>query len=181
MNITVYLGANAGNDPALAEAVRELGSWIGANGHRLVYGGSRSGLMGQLAQSALDAGGTVTGVEPQFFVQQELQHDGLTELIVTKDMTERKTKMIELGDAFVAFPGGTGTLEEIAEVMSMVSLRQLDAPCILYNLNGYYDSLKALLNEMICKGLSSAQRQAGIHFAADLAQIHALLESDKNH
>ena len=97
MNITVYLGANAGNDPALAEAVRELGSWIGANGHRLVYGGSRSGLMGQLAQSALDAGGTVTGVEPQFFVQQELQHDGLTELIVTKDMTERKTKMIELG------------------------------------------------------------------------------------
>ena len=73
MNITVYLGANAGNDPALAEAVRELGSWIGANGHRLVYGGSRSGLMGQLAQSALDAGGTVTGVEPQFFVQQELQ------------------------------------------------------------------------------------------------------------
>ena len=181
MNITVYLGANAGNDPALAEAVRELGSWIGANGHRLVYGGSRSGLMGQLAQSALDAGGTVTGVEPQFFVQQELQHDGLTELIVTKDMTERKTKMIELGDAFVAFPGGTGTLEEIAEVMSMVSLRQLDAPCILYNLNGYYDSLKALLNEMICKGLSSAQRQAGIHFAADLAQIRALLESDKNH
>ena len=181
MNITVYLGANAGNDPALAEAVRELGSWIGANGHRLVYGGSRSGLMGQLAQSALDAGGTVTGVEPQFFVQQELQHDGLTELIVTKDMTERKTKMIELGDAFIAFPGGTGTLEEIAEVMSMVSLRQLDAPCILYNLNGYYDSLKALLNEMICKGLSSAQRQAGIHFAADLAQIRALLESDKNH
>lgn len=181
MNITVYLGANAGNDPALAEAVRELGSWIGANGHRLVYGGSRSGLMGQLAQSALDAGGTVTGVEPQFFVQQELQHDGLTELIVTKDMTERKAKMIELGDAFVAFPGGTGTLEEIAEVMSMVSLRQLDEPCILYNLNGYYDSLKALLNEMICKGLSSAQRQAGIHFAADLAQIRALLESDKNH
>ena len=181
MNITVYLGANAGNDPALAEAVRELGSWIGANGHHLVYGGSRSGLMGLLAQSALDAGGTVTGVEPQFFIQQELQHDGLTELIVTRDMAERKTKMIELGDAFIAFPGGTGTLEEIAEVMSRVSLGQLDAPCILYDLNGYYDSLKALLNEMICKGLSSAQRQAGIHFAADLAQIRALLESDKNH
>ena len=135
MNITVYLGASAGNDPALAEAVRELGSWIGANGHHLVYGGSRSGLMGLLAQSALDAGGTVTGVEPQFFIQQELQHDGLTELIVTRDMAERKTKMIELGDAFIAFPGGTGTLEEIAEVMSRVSLGQLDAPCILYDLN----------------------------------------------
>ena len=167
MNITVYLGANAGNDPALAEAVRELGSWIGANGHRLVYGGSRSGLMGQLAQSALDAGGTVTGVEPQFFVQQELQHDGLTELIVTKDMTERKTKRIELG--------GTGTLEEIAEVMSKVSLGQLDAPCILYDLNGYYDSLKALLAKMIEKGLSTPQRQQGIRFAANLEEITTIL------
>ena len=175
MKITVYLGASEGNDPALKTAVQELGRWIGQSGNALVYGGSRSGLMGLLADSVLAAGGQVTGVEPRFFV------DGLTELIVTENMAQRKAKMIELGDAFVAFPGGTGTLEEIAEVMSMVSLRQLDAPCILYNLNGYYDSLKALLNEMICKGLSSAQRQAGIHFATDLAQIRALLESDKNH
>lgn len=176
MNITVYLGANAGNDPALAEAVRELGSWIGANGHRLVYGGSRSGLMGQLAQSALDAGGTVTGVEPQFFVQQELQHDGLTELIVTKDMTERKTKMIELGDAFIAFPGGTGTLEEIAEVMSKVSLGHLDAPCILYDLDGYYAGLKALLAHMVKMGLSSPERQSGIYFAKELDEIKSILK-----
>lgn len=176
MNITVYLGANAGNDPALAAAVRELGSWIGANGHRLVYGGSRSGLMGQLAQSALDAGGTVTGVEPQFFVQQELQHDGLTELIVTKDMTERKTKMIELGDAFIAFPGGTGTLEEITEVISKLSLGQLDAPCILYDLNSYYQPLHRLLQQMIAMGLSTSARQRNITFAADLAQIRAILE-----
>ena len=177
MNITVYLGANAGNDPALAEAVRELGSWIGANGHRLVYGGSRSGLMGQLAQSALDAGGTVTGVEPQFFVQQELQHDGLTELIVTKDMTERKTKMIELGDAFIAFPGGTGTLEEIAEVMSKVSLKHLEAPCILYDLDGYYTGLRMLLDHMIELGLSSKERQKGICFAKDLPEIQKILQS----
>lgn len=176
MNITVYLGANAGNDPALAAAVRELGSWIGANGHRLVYGGSRSGLMGQLAQSALDAGGTVTGVEPQFFVQQELQHDGLTELIVTKDMTERKTKMIELGDAFIAFPGGTGTLEEIAEVMSKVSLGHLDAPCILYDLDGYYAGLKALLAHMVEMGLSSPERQSGIYFVKDLDEIKSILK-----
>lgn len=175
MNITVYLGANEGSDPALAAAVRELGSWIGANGHHLVYGGSRSGLMGLLAQSTLDAGGTVTGVEPQFFIQQELQHDDLTELIVTRDMAERKTKMIELGDAFIAFPGGTGTLEEIAEVMSRVSLGQLDAPCILYDLNGYYDSLKALLDKMIEKGLSTPQRQRGIRFAANLEEITTIL------
>ena len=178
MRITVYLGANEGSDPALKQAVRELGRWIGESGNALVYGGSRSGLMGLLAESVLTAGGEVTGVEPQFFMEQELQYDGLTELIVTQDMAERKTKMIELGDAFIAFPGGTGTLEEIAEVMSRVSLKQLSAPCILYNLNGYYNSLKTLLDEMIRKGLSSARRQEGIYFAADLAQIRTLLEQN---
>ena len=94
-------------------------------------------------------------------MDQGLLYDDLTELFVTKDMTERKAKMIELGDAFIAFPGGTGTLEEIAEIMSKVSLKQLDAPCILYNLNGYYDSLKALLDHMIAMGLSSPERQQG--------------------
>ena len=87
----------------------------------------------------------MTGVEPQFFIDSEVQYDGLTRLIVTQDMTERKTRMIELGDAFIAFPGGTGTLEEITEVMSKVSLGHLDAPCILYDLDGYYAGLKALL------------------------------------
>ena len=175
MNITVYLGANEGNTPTLKAAVQELGRWIGESGNALIYGGSRSGLMGALADSVLAAGGEVTGVEPEFFVKGELQHDGLTELIVTKDMTERKTKMIELGDAFIAFPGGTGTLEEIAEVMSKVSLGQLDAPCILYDLNGYYDSLKALLAKMIEKGLSTPQRQQGIRFAANLEEITTIL------
>ena len=175
MNITVYLGAKEGNDPALKTAVQELGRWIGQSGNALVYGGSRSGLMGLLADSVLAAGGQVTGVEPRFFVEQELQHNGLTELIVTENMAQRKAKMIELGDAFIAFPGGTGTLEEIAEVMSKVSLGQLDAPCILYDLNGYYDSLKALLAKMIEKGLSTPQRQQGIRFAANLEEITTIL------
>ena len=156
MNITVYLGANEGKDPALKKAVQELGAWIGSSGNALVYGGSKSGLMGTIADSVLAAGGEATGVEPEFFIKDEFQHDGLTRLIVTKDMSERKRKMIELGDAFIAFPGGTGTLEEITEVMSKVSLKHLDAPCILYNLNGYYDSLKALLARMIEAGLSSS-------------------------
>lgn len=176
MRITVYLGANEGNDPALRKAVEELGEWIGASGNALVYGGSKSGLMGAIADSVLSAGGEATGVEPQFFIENEFQHDGLTKLIVTKDMSERKNKMIELGDAFVAFPGGTGTLEEIAEVMSKVSLKQLDAPCILYNLNGYYDDLKALLNRMIEKGLSSKERQEGIYFAENLDDIKQILK-----
>lgn len=181
MNITVYCGSNFGDNPHFEEAAHDLGAWIARAGHTLVYGGSSVGLMGAVSRAAIEGGAPVIGVEPEFFIEAGVAQHDLTELIVVETMGERKSKMIELGDAFVAFPGGTGTLEEIAEVMSMVSLRQLDAPCILYNLNGYYDSLKALLNEMICKGLSSAQRQAGIHFAADLAQIRALLESDKNH
>ena len=131
--------------------------------------------MGALADSVLNAGGRAIGIEPQFFVEKELQHDGLTQLIVTKDMSERKNKMIELGDAFIAFPGGTGTLEEIAEIISKVSLKQLDAPCILYNLNGYYDHLKALLALMIEKGLSSEERQEGIFFAENLEEIRQIL------
>ena len=88
---------------------------------------------------------------------------------------ERKAKMLELGDAFIAFPGGTGTLEEIAEVMSRVALGQLDAPCIFYNLNGYYDGLRTLLAHMIELGLSSEARQRGIYFADDLDQIRQIL------
>ena len=137
------------------------------------------GLMGALARSALEAGGKVIGVEPQFFIDRAVQLNGLTELIITPDMAQRKAKMIELGDAFIAFPGGTGTLEEIAEVMSQVSLKQLKAPCILYNLNGYYDHLKALLEHMIEKGLSSEERQAGIWFARDLGEIRCILAAHR--
>ena len=175
MNITVYLGALEGNDPELKSAVRELGTWIGESGNALVYGGSKSGLMGVLAESVITSGGRATGVEPQFFIDAAAQYEGLTELIVTQDMSERKAKMIELGDAFIAFPGGTGTLEEIAEIMSKVSLRHLDAPCILYNLHGYYDGLRTLLQHMIDMGLSSPERQEGIYFADSLAEIRAIL------
>lgn len=176
MNITVYLGANEGNAPFFKEAVHELGLWIGTNGNTLVYGGSKSGLMGELAESVLQAGGKVIGVEPQFFIDVGFVYDEITELITTKDMSERKAKMIELGDVFIAFPGGTGTLEEITEVMSKVSLKHLDAPCILYNLNGYYDSLKQLLEHMIEMDLSSEEKQEGIYFAENLEEIQRILD-----
>ena len=175
MNITVYLGANAGNDPTLTEAVRELGTWIGECGNRLVYGGSKSGLMGVLAKSVLSSGGEVIGVEPVFFVEKELQYEGLTQLIVTSDMSERKEKMAELGDAFIALPGGTGTLEEISEIMSKVSLGHLNAPCIIYNHNGYYNGLKQLFDKMIEQGLSTKDRQGKIHFAERIDEIIRLL------
>ena len=175
MHITVYLGANRGNDPALERAVRELGRWIGTSGNALVYGGSKTGLMGRLARSVLEAGGQVTGVEPQFFMDAGYQYDGLTRLIVTEDMARRKAKMIELGDAFIAFPGGLGTLEEISEVMSRVALHKLVAPCILYNLDGYYEGLRAQLTHMVKMGLCIQEKLENIHFAADLAEIQAIL------
>ena len=95
-------------------------------------------------------------------------------------MTERKTKMIELGDAFIAFPGGTGTLEEISEVMSKISLKQLNAPCIFYNLNDYYDGLQTLLRHMTEMGLSSPERQEGIYFARDLSEIRKIIENQRS-
>ena len=171
MNITVYLGSYEGHDPTLKAAIEELGTWIGKSGNRLIYGGSKAGLMGVLAQSVISAGGEAIGVEPSFFIDKQLQYDELTELIVTRDMSERKNKMAELGDAFIALPGGTGTLEEISEIMSKVSLGHLNAPCIIYNHNGYYNGLKQLLEKMIEQGLSTKERQEGIYFADSINEI----------
>lgn len=176
MNITVYLGSNPGSDPALETAVRALGTWIGTNGHNLVYGGSRCGLMGMLAESVLASGGKVTGVEPKFFVDAGFVYEAITKLYVTNDMSERKAKMIELGDAFIAFPGGTGTLEEISEIMSKVALRHLEAPCILYDLNGYYTGMRILLDRMVESGLSTPEKLSGITFAQTLDDIIRALD-----
>lgn len=175
MNITVYLGASEGNDPCLRKAVEELGTWIGSSGNALVYGGSRAGLMGAVADSVLKAGGEVTGVTPEFFILNEIKHDGLTKLIVTRDMSERKNKMIELGDAFIAFPGGPGTLEEISEVISRKAIKRLSGPCILYNLDGYYEGLRTQLHHMVKMGLCAPEKLEDIHFAADLAEIKTIL------
>ena len=175
MNITVYLGAGDIDNAHFKDAVRELGLWIAQSGNTLVYGGSKTGLMGVLANAVLDAGGKVVGVEAQFFMDAGVEHKALTELVVVKDMATRKSTMIKYGDAFIAFPGGTGTLEEISEVMSKVSLGQITKPCILYNLDGYYDNLKAQLLHMIDVGLSSESRQKGIYFASNLAQIKQIL------
>ena len=175
MNVTVYLGACEGNDPSLKEAVRKLGTWIGESGNRLVYGGSKTGLMGVLAESVVSSGGEVIGVEPSFFVEREMQYERLTRLIVTRDIPERKAKMAELGDAFVALPGGTGTLEEISEIMSMISLKMISAPCIFYNHNGFYDGLKSLLATMIERGLSSEEKQRGVFFEDTVEGVLARL------
>ena len=175
MNITVYLGAHEGNDPSYRKAVEELGAWIAGNGNRLVYGGSDEGLMAVIADAVLSHGGEVTGIEAQMFADQGVAHQGLTELVIVPDITERRTRMIELGDVFIAFPGGTGTLEEVSEVVSKICLNQLSQPCIFYNLNGFYDDMKAFLQRMINVGFSTSERQNGIYFASNLTEIEHII------
>ena len=175
MNIVVYLGARTGKNPLFREKARELGAWIAGQGHRLIYGGSAIGLMGELADAALSAGGEVTGVEPRFFVDAVLQHQGVQELIVVETMQERKQKMISLGDAFIAFPGGTGTLEEISEIISMTCLGLTDKPCIIYNINGYYNILADYLDQMVAEGFMTPENRGKIFFAESTADLESIL------
>ena len=175
MNIVVYLGARTGKNPLFREKARELGAWIAGQGHRLVYGGSAIGLMGELADAVLSAGGEVTGVEPRFFVDAVLQHQGVQELIVVETMQERKQKMISLGDAFIAFPGGTGTLEELSEIISMTCLGLTDKPCIIYNINGYYNILADYLDQMVEEGFMTAENRTKIFFAEGTADLEPIL------
>ena len=174
MNITVYLGSAHGNDPKYKNEVVRLGNWIGKAGHRLIYGGSR--LMGELAEAVLTAGGEVIGVEPDFFVNSCLQHHGITRLIVTKTMAERKARMIELGDVFIAFPGGTGTLEEISEIMSKVVLGHNERPCIVLNLDGYYEPLRHMLDHMVLEGFLDKKSREKFIFAPDTESIAQFLD-----
>jgi uncharacterized protein (TIGR00730 family) len=179
MNITVYLGAHEGNDPSYKKAVEELGAWIADSGNRLVYGGSNEGLMANIADAVLSHGGKVTGIEAQMFANRGVAHAGLTELVIVPDITERRTRMIELGDAFIAFPGGTGTLEEISEVVSKICLGQLSQPCVFYNLNGFYNDMRAFLQRMVDAGFSTAERQQGIYFASNLAEIERIIANPR--
>ena len=175
MNIVVYLGARTGKNPLFREKARELGAWIAGQGHRLVYGGSAIGLMGELADAVLSAGGEVTGVEPRFFVDAVLQHQGVQDLIVVETMQERKQKMISLGDAFIAFPGGTGTLEEISEIISMTCLGLIDKPCIIYNIDGYYNILSDYLDQMVAEGFMTPENRGKSFFAEGTADLESIL------
>lgn len=149
MNITVYCGSNPGDDPRFIEEARALGAWIAREGHTLVYGGSSVGLMGAVSRAALEGGAPVIGVEPAFFIEAGVAQHDLTELIVCKTMGERKAKMIELGDVFVALPGGVGTLEEISEIITRVRLDLGPHECFLLNIDGFYDPLDGFLASMV--------------------------------
>jgi uncharacterized protein (TIGR00730 family) len=146
--LCVYCGSGPGTDPAFIAAARTLGKLLAGNGVRLVYGGGSLGLMGALANSVLDHGGHVTGVIPEFLTTREKKLTRAQELIVTKDMHERKQIMFERADAFVALPGGIGTLEETIEQMTWSQLGRHKKPILLANIKGFWNPLCVLLDHM---------------------------------
>lgn len=141
VSIAVYCGSRLGDSPAFVAAARELGRLIAVGGSTLVYGGGRVGLMGAVADAALEHGGSVVGVIPQALMDREVGHNGLTEQHVVQTMHERKMLMAERSDAFIALPGGIGTLEELYEMWSWQQLGYHDKPVALLNVDGYYDAL----------------------------------------
>jgi uncharacterized protein (TIGR00730 family) len=163
MRICVYAGSNPGADPAYAEAAADLARLLAGRGIGVVYGGGKVGLMGILADSALAAGGEVIGVIPQDLMDREIGHAELTELHVVASMHERKALMAELSDAFVALPGGAGTLEELIEVYTWSQLGLHDKPMGVLNVNGYYDGLAALLDHAVQEGFLRAEHRAAMH------------------
>lgn len=178
MNVTVYCGSSAGSNPHFSRCAREVGEWIAAQGHTLVYGGSAVGLMGTVSRAVLDGGGQAIGVEPGFFIDAGVAQHDLTELHVVDTMAERKAKMIELGDAFVALPGGVGTLEEIAEITSRIRLGLGPDECFLLNIDGYYDPLKQLLERMVECGFLAQDDLECIHFPGSVAALAEALARD---
>jgi uncharacterized protein (TIGR00730 family) len=157
-SLCVYCGSRVGDDPAFEAAARQVGTLIGRNGWRLVYGGGRAGLMGIVADATLAAGGSAVGVIPHALMSRELGHTGLTELHVVDTMHERKRMMAERANAFVALPGGIGTFEELFEVWTWRQLGYHDQPIGLLNTAGYYDDLLAFLGKTVERGfLSTAQ------------------------
>lgn len=154
MNITVYCGAAEGNDPEFIARARELGAWMAEKGHRLIYGAGNSGMMGAVSGALIEGGGEAIGVTPQFFVLAEETRSDLTEVVIADDMSTRRNWMIEHGEAFIALPGGMGTLDEISEVMTykrLGLLGKINKPVMLYNVNGYYDRFFAFLDDMLAQ------------------------------
>jgi uncharacterized protein (TIGR00730 family) len=147
--ICVYCASSSQINPIYFDAAEKLGKILSDNNLQLVYGGGSVGLMGQIADTILAAGGRVTGVIPQFMCEQEWDHNGLTELIITETMHERKEKMAFMSDAAVALPGGCGTFEELLEVITWKQLGIFTKPIIIVNIDGYYDPLIEMLNRAI--------------------------------
>jgi len=169
--LAVFCGSHAGRDPRHREAAAALGGELARRRVRLVYGGGSVGLMGVLADAVLAAGGEVVGVLPRFLFEREVGHRDLTELRLVDSMHERKAVMAERSDAFVALPGGIGTLEEIFEIWTWVLLGLHRKPCGLLNVGGYFDPLVAFLDRTVDEGFVGAPQRALLQVAGDPAEL----------
>ena len=179
MNITVYCGSTPGSLACYTQEAAELGRWIGEHGHALVYGGSNTGMMGAVADAVLAAGGKVIGVIPDVAVSKKRMHPGLTEAIFTQTVAERRSRMIELGDAFIALPGGIGTLDEMTEVLSLASLELLDKPLVFFNTNGYYEPMRQVLEHIVGNEFGKKSYFEQVLFTNDPGEIEKVLISEK--
>ena len=159
-SICIYCGSSPGANPVFKQAAVEMGQLIAAGGHTLVYGGGHVGLMGAVADAALNAGGEVVGVIPQDLLEKEVGHGAVTELVSVSSMHERKMEMAKRADAFIALPGGIGTLEEIVEVFTWNQLGFHSKACGLLNIEGFYDALLGFLDQMVAQRfLTPAHRE----------------------
>ncbi len=173
--VAVFCGSRSGTDPAYAAAAAALGRGLAEAGTGLVYGGGKIGLMGVLADAALAAGGQVTGVIPAFLMRLEVAHDGLPRLLTTDSMHARKQRMFELADAFVALPGGLGTLDEIIEIITWRQLRLHDKPVLLCDVAGSAAPLVAAVEAMIVRGFADPATRGLFEVADGVAATLARL------
>lgn len=175
--LAVYCGSSMGADPRFAELTRELGAAMAARGVDLVYGGGRRGLMGVIADAVLAGGGRVYGVIPQALVDLEVAHKGLTELHKVASMHERKAKMTELTDAFVAIPGGIGTLDELFEAWTWNALGYHSKPFALLNAGGFWDRMIGFLDHVTESGFLSPARRAQLIVADTIEETFEKLDA----
>lgn len=169
--LCVYCGSGMGNHPAYEAAAVELGQHIASAGLNLVYGGGSIGLMGAVARSALKNGAHVTGIIPRFLEEREVMMENVSELIVTEDMHERKRTMFERADAFVALPGGIGTLEELVEMMTWGQLGRHRRPVLLANIQNFWEPLKRLLKHMEAEAFIRPGFEVDYHICDTVAEI----------
>jgi uncharacterized protein (TIGR00730 family) len=176
-SICIFCGSSSGTDDRYAAAARAVGSLLARHGITLVYGGGRVGLMGAVADAALDDGGRVVGIMPRSLWAREIGHTGLTELLVVDTMHERKALMADRADAFVALPGGAGTLEELFEVWTWAQLGIHAKPVAVLNANGFYDPLLGMVDHLVDEGFVRGTQRAMLLADDDPARLLARLEA----
>ncbi|MBB3343949.1 TIGR00730 family Rossman fold protein [Luteimonas sp. RC10] len=167
-SICVYCGSNAGSKPIYAERAMALGDRIARDGLQLVYGGGNVGLMGTVANAVLEAGGSVTGVIPKQLADWEVAHRGLTQLEIVDSMHARKMRMFELSDAFVALPGGFGTMEEIFEMLTWRQLGIGNKPCAFLDIDGFYAPLIGMIDRMVEERFLHPDQRADLWYGDDI-------------